>query len=480
MTRPMATDDEREVEAAPAPGSNRAVLRVLAAGSDGAGGVADALDGLREWTQKDGVVFEVAQDLARAARRISDDRWDVVFAILGESAEHELSWWVDALRGVKAPPRLVALVHRPSMAFALEAERLGVLDVLPLPLRRQDVAELLERHGAGRDERPVALPPVSPPSPGHAVLVGQHRSMLAVYQLVARVAKNPATVLIQGESGTGKEVIARSLHENSTRATGPFVAVNCAAIPENLLESELFGHEKGAFTGAVGRRAGRFEMAIGGTLFLDEIADMSLTLQAKILRAVQEREVERVGGGEVIPVNVRLIAATNRDLRDAIARGGFREDLYYRLAIVTIRLPRLVERGDDLVVLSAHFVQEFGLRYGKKVTAISSRALQIMRTHHWEGNVRELRNVIEHAMIVATGDMLRAEDLPDELREHDPAAAERPLPGRPQGAFATLAETEVRHIARALAQTNGALAEAAKLLGIHRNTLTRKMKVYGL
>jgi DNA-binding NtrC family response regulator len=221
-------------------------------------------------------------------------------------------------------------------------------------------------------------------------------------------------------------------------------------------------------------------LAIGGTLFLDEIADMSLTLQAKILRAVQEREIERVGGGEVIPVNVRLVAATNRDLREAIARGHFREDLYYRLAIVTIRLPRLVDRGDDLLVLTAHFVQEFAPRYHKKIVAISGRALHAMRCHHWEGNVRELRNVIEHAMIVATGETLRLEDLPEEIRQEDPGTAERALPGRPPDAFATLAETEVRHLGRALAQTNGAVAEAARLLGIHRNTLTRKMKVYGL
>src|SRR5436853_435558 len=257
--------------------------------------------------------------------------------------------------------------------------------------------------------------------------------------------------------------------------SGAFVAVNCAAIPENLLESELFGHEKGAFTGAVTRKIGRFEQAASGTLFLDEIADMSLALQAKILRAVQEREIERVGGSETIPVDVRLIAATNRDLKEAIKQGRFREDLYYRLAVVTIRLPTLVERGDDLVLLTAYYVRLFAERYGKRIHAISDRALELLRAHAWVGNVRELRNVIERAVIVATDGTLRTEHLPDELRGDETTLADRP-----QGGLLTLAEAEARHIARVLAHTNGQIGTAAEILGIHRNTLTRKMKEYGL
>jgi two-component system response regulator AtoC len=299
--------------------------------------------------------------------------------------------------------------------------------------------------------------------------------MLEVYKLTARVAGSSATVLIQGESGTGKEVVARAIHLNGAKAAGSFVAVNCAAIPENLLESELFGHEKGAFTGAIMRKIGRFEQAAGGTLFLDEIADMSLALQSKILRAVQEREIERVGGTETLPVDVRLIAATNRDLQDAIAQGRFREDLYYRLAVVTIRLPKLTDRGDDLVLLTAYFVRHFAERYEKPIRAISDRALELLRNHPWVGNVRELRNVVERAVIVATDDTLRAEHLPEELRGEEVALAERP-----QGTLLTLAELEARHIARVLAHTSGQIGAAAEILGIHRNTLTRKMKEYGL
>jgi transcriptional regulator with PAS, ATPase and Fis domain len=284
-----------------------------------------------------------------------------------------------------------------------------------------------------------------------------------------------ATVLVVGDSGTGKEMVARVIHLHGPRAAGPFVAVNCAAIPENLLESELFGHEKGAFTGAVARKVGRLERANRGTLFLDEIGDMSLALQSKILRALQEREIERVGGTESIPIDVRVIAATNRDLTTLIGEGRFREDLFYRLAVVTIKLPRLAERGDDLLLLTACFLEMFGERYGKAFTGISDRALDLLRQHEWAGNVRELRSVIERAVLAADGGLLRAEHLPEDWRTSPELAAEahpRPL--------LTLREIEARHIARILAHTGGQISEAAKILGVHRNTLSRKIKEYGL
>ncbi len=471
-------------DAAPHPGAApappRTALRLLVVGTDGSESEAGVMRAVLEWSAEAGVASESAPDLPRATRRLSSAPWDVVFAMLGERADEELSWWAEALRGAEGAPQLVALVQRPSMGLALQAERLGVLDLLTLPVRREDFVRVLARLSSAANEEAVPLPRVQAETVGSAALVGQHPAMLEVYKLIARVAPSTATVLIQGESGTGKEVAARAVHLNSARAAGPFVAVNCAAIPENLLESELFGHEKGAFTGAVARKPGRFELAIGGTLFLDEIADMSLALQAKILRAVQEREIERVGGGEAIPVDVRLVAATNRDLREWIAQGKFREDLYYRLAIVTIRLPRLSERGDDLLNLAAYFAQQFGARHKKQIRAISDRALEVLRAHEWVGNVRELRNVMERAVIVATDDTIRVEQLPDELRTEELRAQERSLPGRPSGALATLAEAEARHIARVLAHTAGAISAAAEILGIHRNTLTRKMKEYGL
>ena len=484
MTSPQHAELEPIVEPAAADSAPAAIapvrLRVLASGNDDVPDVQVELQGLNRWASDAGIDYEFARDLPRAARRLADARWDIVLTVLGDRPEDELSWWVDTLRSLSGSPRLVALVQSPSMRLALHAEKIGVLDLVPLPLQRKDFLALLERHSASTDEISVPLARHAATPSNGTVIVGRHRTMLSVYTLMARAAKSTATVLIQGESGTGKELVARGIHENGPRASGPFVAVNCAAIPENLLESELFGHEKGAFTGAVGRRTGRFELAIGGTLFLDEVGDMSLALQAKILRAVQEREIERVGGEAVIPVDVRVIAATNRNLRDCVADGRFREDLYYRLAVLTIRLPRLAERSDDLIELASYFARYFAGRYSKEIAGISDRAHAALYTHQWPGNVRELRNVIEHAVLSSRGDTLLLEDLPEEVRGIAREAGDSSLPGRDQSVLATLAETEVRQITRALAQTGGAIAAAADILGIHRNTLTRKMKGYGL
>ncbi len=464
------------VEPSPAPAAPRKedarLLRMLVVAGEGVPGL---LQNLRQWAPDAAIELEAAPDLPRAVRQLAAEPWDVVVAVLGERADEDLVWWVDALRGANGGPRLLAAAHAPSMGLALRAEKLGILDLLSLPLRRDDLQRALRRVRAAASEVPMPLPEPEHHAVGPYAMVGQSPAMLEVYKMMARVAGSSATVLVQGESGTGKEVVARAIHLNGPKASGTFVAVNCAAIPENLLESELFGHEKGAFTGAVARKIGRFEQAAGGTLFLDEIADMSLALQAKILRAVQEREIERLGGSETLAVDVRLIAATNRDLKEAIKQGRFREDLYYRLAVVTIQLPRLGDRGDDLILLTAFFVRQFAQRYGKHIRAISDRALELLRNHAWVGNVRELRNVIERAVIVAADDTLRAEHLPDELRGEEAALAERP-----QGALLALAELEARHIARVLAHTRGQIGAAAEILGIHRNTLTRKMKEYGL
>src|SRR5258708_93671 len=449
-----------------------ATLRLLAVGATGA---ATALQSVRQWATESGAAFDYTPDLPSAARRLAAGACDVVLLILGDRADEELAWWADAVRGAPRSPRLIACVQHASMGLVLRAEKLGVMDLLSLPVSREALTRALERLRAATGETGIALPAADPAATAPYALVGQSAAMLEVYKLLARVAPSTATVLIEGESGTGKELVARAIHQHGPRAGGAFVAVNCAAIPENLLESELFGHEKGAFTGAVTRKPGRFELAVGGTLFLDEVADMSLALQAKILRAVQEREIERVGGGESIPVDVRLIAATNRNLRDAIAAQRFREDLYYRLAVVTIELPRLRERGDDLLLLTGYFVHQFNARHNQTIRTVSDRALDVLRHHDWVGNVRELRNVIERAVIVTSDDTLRVEHLAEELRGEEAA-----LPGAAPGALMTLAETEARHITRVLAHTGGQVSAGAELLGIHRNTLTRKIREYGL
>src|ERR1043166_2097895 len=358
---------------APVATSEEAALgtRVLAVATDRAV-VRTAIRSLRQWSSEADIAFTNVSDLPEAIRELSASRWDAVVAFpAGDRPEDALAWWRDALRGAQGNPALLAAINRPSMGLVLRAERLGVHDLLTLPLQREEFLRVIERLRSPATETAVPLPEPHAEFAGPFTLVGQSAAMIEVYKVVARVAGSTAAVLIQGESGTGKELVARAIHVNSPVAAGPFIAVNCAAIPENLLESELFGHERGAFTGAIARRVGRFEQAGSGTLFLDEVADMSLSLQAKILRAVQEREIERVGGTETIPVNVRLLAATNRNLRDAIKQGRFREDLYYRLAVVTIRLPKLAERGDDLLLLTAHFVRQFGARYGKHIPAVS-------------------------------------------------------------------------------------------------------------
>ncbi len=455
-------------------------LRILAVATEEESG---AFDEVRSALQGMVAEFETAPDLPRATRRLASGSWDLVFLVVSEPDPDNFSWWIEALRGVQGAPRLVAFSRRGSLDLILQAERLGLLDVLPLPPPPAEVIKLLDRVRARADDHGVPLPTVDAVTAGPYALVGQSPAMLDVYKMVAHVVRSSATVLLLGESGTGKEIIARAIHATGPRGAAPFVAVNCAAIPENLLESELFGHEKGSFTGAVARKTGRFELAAGGTLFLDEIADMSLALQAKILRAVQEREIERVGGRDVIPVDIRLIAATNRNLQEAIAEGKFREDLYYRLAIVTINLPRLVDRGDDLLLLTSFFAREFAARYDKPISRISEQAIALLRQHRWVGNVRELRNVIERAVIVATDDTLRADHFPDELRASPTAAVNRD--GSPPVTMndappATLAELERRHIQRVLAETGGAISAAATILGIHRNTLARKVREHGL
>jgi two-component system response regulator FlrC len=311
--------------------------------------------------------------------------------------------------------------------------------------------------------------------------------MLVVMKSASRVADSTITVLIQGESGTGKELLARFVHDHSRRREGPFVAVNCATIPEHLLESELFGHEKGAVTGAVAPRVGRIERASGGTLFLDEVGHMSLPLQAKILRAIQEREVERVGGEKAVPVDIRLVTATNRNLGDEVTAGRFREDLYYRLAVVVLTLPPLRDRGDDLRMLAEHCVTKAAREHGGPVFAISQETLVLLRAHPWPGNVRQLRNVLERALQLADGPVLLPAHLPLEVRfpvlaPVDARSADRPSAGA-EGAIETLlplADLERRHIRRALSMTGGHLARAAESLGIHRNTLRRKLQEYGI
>ncbi len=313
-------------------------------------------------------------------------------------------------------------------------------------------------------------------------IIGKSRPMQELYEIIGKVAPTQATVLLEGESGTGKEMVARSIHYNSMRKDKPLVAVNCAAFAETLLESELFGHEKGAFTGAAAMKKGRFEMAENGTLFLDEIGELPMPLQVKLLRVLQEKTVERVGGGTSIPVNFRLIAATNKNLEQEVQKGHFREDLYYRLNVVKATLPPLRRRPEDIPLLIAHFIEKYtqGPEAPSTVKSVSQDAAQLLCDHDWKGNVRELENVIERSVILANGDEITPADLPPQLRRN--TAPSLHLEGIPEGVglAETLAAVEKRMIQNAMKKSGNVQTKAAKLLGIGKSGLNQKLKKYHL
>jgi two-component system response regulator AtoC len=298
-------------------------------------------------------------------------------------------------------------------------------------------------------------------------LIGRSPEMVAIYKLVARVAALDTTVLIQGETGTGKELVARAIHYASPRAARPLVVVDCTALPETLFESELFGHEKGAFTGAITSRCGLIESADGGTCFLDEVGELSPTLQGKLLRVLQERVVRRVGGNEAMSVDIRVIAATNRDLRKRVEGGGFREDLYYRLNVITVNVPPLRERPHDLPLLAQHFLGKYAHAAGKSATGLARETLAALTAYAWPGNVRELEHVVERAVVLASSPLILPSDLPPEVRATPVPSLSIP-PGRP-----TLDELRRWYLATVLEEVGGNKARAAEILGIDRRTLYR-------
>jgi Nif-specific regulatory protein len=357
------------------------------------------------------------------------------------------------LRFLEAVADLIAQLvlarrHQKDSIASLEAENLKL---------RQSLSELEER---GRSDH----------------MIGNSGSMRNMYRQIAQVAPSCTSVLIRGETGTGKELVARAIHEKTKNRTGPFIAVNCAALPESLLESELFGHEKGSFTGATAKHIGRFEAAHNGTLFLDEIGEMSPSAQGRLLRAIQEKEIQRVGGTESIKVNVRLVCATNRNLEADVTAGKFREDLYYRINVFTIFIPPLRERGADVLLLSDYFVKKYADIHGKMIGRISTSAIDMLAAYHWPGNVRELENVVERAVIVATGDVVEGHDLPPTLQMKEVA-----MRGKRQGTFETLVGAyEIELLTDALKDGQGNQTEAARLLGTTKRVIQYKTKLYNI
>ena len=414
---------------------------------------------------------------------LENRRYDLVF----------LDVWLPGMDGLEALDRIkavdpelpvVVISGHGSIETAVRAVRAGARDFIEKPLALEKT--LIAAKNALRQRKlEVEVQGLRKQAERRYLMVGDSQRLGSLRADIARAAPSNGRVLIFGENGTGKELVARNIHDQSLRAQGPFVEVNCAAIPEELIESELFGHTKGAFTGALTPKKGKFELADGGTLFLDEIGDMTLKTQAKVLRALQEQKIEPVGGSTTVAVDVRVIAATNKDLEEEIRKGSFREDLFFRLNVIPFRVPPLRERREDIPLLARHFVEQFGAEYGKRPKQIAAEAVTALTAHAWPGNVRELRNIIERLVIMTPGERIGLSDLPASL-----GVGERPPSGQadpetePGGEFPSLTAArehfEKRHIWRTYLRCEGNMSRTAGALQVERSNLYRKMKGYGL
>jgi len=430
---------------------------------------------LRTILGEEGFIVSEASDGVEALEKLRVENVDVVLAdirmprmdgvTLVRSARHE---------GI--PALFVMMTAFASIETAVEAMRAGAENFLVKPLEPGTVLvvleKVLEKLRLSRDAE--QLKDRVRQRYRFESMIGDSPALQSVFEVVKRAAPTKATVLLLGESGTGKELVAQAIHQESSRRDQPFIKVACAALSESLLESELFGHEKGSFTGAVGRREGRFELADGGTLFLDEIGEIPASVQVKLLRALQQREFERVGGTETLKVDVRVVAATNRDLAAEVAAGRFREDLYYRLNVVAVTLPPLRHRKGDIPALVSHFIQKFDQAYDKSVRGLLPGTLNALLRYDWPGNVRELENVIERAVVLSTGPLLTSEELPPTLSGPGPGVA------RPGGLIpgATIRELEREAILRTLEVVDGSTTRAAAMLGISPRKIQYRLKEY--
>lgn len=439
---------------------------------------------------RDGYDVHTAEDGAQALAVLAEHHIDLVITDLKMPGVDGMELLRRTLK-LDAELPVVMITAHGTVDNAVEALKLGAFDYITKPFDQGEVRTIVRKALKTRD---LAAREASPPSMHLSTearygIIGSSAGITELHSVLNRVVDTPSTVLITGEGGTGKELVARALHENSSRRQRPFIRVNCAAIPKELMESELFGYEGGVGSGAVASKPGRFELATGGTLFLDEIASVPVELQVKLLRALQEGEFERVGGVNTHRVDVRLVAATNSDLKRAIAEGSFREDLYYGLNVVPIRLPPLRERAEDIPALIQHFLDRFNARLRKQVQGVAPDAQALLTEYVWPGNIRELENVMERAVLFCDGERLEREDLPIEIRESDPTqAAERAAlddelvgeDGLKEKVRAAMSRLEKRLIVKALDQTRGNVTHAARLLKISRKGLQLKMKELGL
>ncbi|HEX8633720.1 MAG TPA: sigma-54 dependent transcriptional regulator [Pyrinomonadaceae bacterium] len=479
--------------------SGEAVVKVLIVDDEEA-----ARYGVRRALASLGYEIAEAGSVGEARAQVAEVAPDLLLLDVNLPGQSGLEFLRELHEGEGAPreaPLVILITAHGSERMAVEAIKTGAYDYLSKPFEVEDlrlvVKNAVETITLRRENRALRAS-LELEGAQRGSLIGVSESMRRVRSLIEKVSETEATVLVRGESGTGKELVAREIHERSTaRRRGAFVAVNCAALPSELIESELFGHEKGAFTGATARRQGKFEQADGGTLFLDEIGDMSTNVQAKLLRALEERRIERLGGAQSIPVDVRIVSATHRPLEQEIERGNFRADLFYRLRVVTVDIAPLRERREDIPALAESFIRLAAGRYKMPVRAIAPAAMRLLVGYDWPGNVRELRNAVERAMVLAEGDELTARDLPEEIRPGRETANIDTPPPTPSGESASgggndvpvpftadfrsdRREFERRYITRCLEETGGNVTRAAAILGMHRQSLQHKLRELGL
>jgi DNA-binding NtrC family response regulator len=432
--------------------------------------------------EMEGYPRRIAANGAQARKAIAEESFDIVVSdiYLGDASGLDL---LELTKEHHPDAEVVIMTAHGSVETAVHAVHRGAFDYISKPFAVDAMLDILRRIEEKRTlSDAVTMGPELANELPETGIIGTSSRMVEIYKKLAKVAHIDAPVLVLGESGSGKELVARAVHTNSHRASAPFVVINCGALPETLLESELFGHERGAFTGATGTRKGLLENASGGTVFLDEISETSLAFQVKLLRVIQEHEIRRVGSNETILVDIRLIAATNRDLREMMRSNQFREDLFHRLNVFTIALPPLRDRSEDIPLLASHFLKAFNAAQGKSVR-LASGALDAMKRYGWPGNVRELRNVLERAVVFNDTGVIQASELefgeaqPAEQATPKVAAAPAPAGATPGG---SLEDLEREHIIRVLRETRGNKKKAAEILGIERRTLYNKAKRLGI
>jgi two-component system response regulator HydG len=427
-----------------------------------------------------GFKVTTSSNAQRALELVAAQDFDVVLTDLSMPEMSGLDL-CERVLGTRPNMPVVVITGQGSLETAIGAIRVGAYDFITKPVDPKllflSVSRAIQHRRLQDEVKRLREAVESGETDASSIIVGQSAAMRKVYELISRVGESDASVLIHGETGTGKELIARGIHMRSRRNDGPFVAINCAAVPHSLLESELFGHARGAFTDAKAQRTGLFVQASGGTLFLDEIGELPLDVQPKLLRALQERKVRPVGANHEIPFDARIVAASNRNLEDEVYEKRFREDLYYRINVVKIDVPPLRERGGDVLHLSQHFLKQFAQRNDKPTLELSTTAAEKLMAYNWPGNVRELENCMEHAVALARFDQITVEDLPEKIRAY---RAERlVVAANDPTEIVTMDELERRYILRVLALVGGNKSRAAQVLGFDRRTLYRKLERYG-